>query len=136
MNNFSNLERNEHNAWNGEIASTGRFCSFDTPINGIRAYFLNLHAAIVKHNRNTIKGYVTAFAPPNENKTDKYIADMCHGTGIGEDEDIPTDRPFLIRFAHTQFVIEVGHAIANAIEGSDFTAALDEVESLYPGWIK
>ncbi len=73
--------------WFGLVkpSSDATFCQFQTPIMGIRAGFVDLKTAISK-GHNTIRLIVTRFAPPNENDTIKYIANVAAWSGIDKDE--------------------------------------------------
>lgn len=109
-------------SFQGEVGTEKGFSVFDTLTNGIRAYYKNLHTAIFVHGRKTIRHYITAYAPPSENDTEAYIAEMSKGTGVGPDQPINTDPESLIQFALIQFKIENG---ANEITSDDCKEGLE-----------
>ena len=117
------------NDFQGETGAAKGFSVFDTMINGIRAYFKNLHTAIFVHDRKTICQYITAYAPPSENDTENYINTMCNKVGISEDVDIPTNEDFLCRFALAQFEIENGK---NDLTADDCLAGLQACGNIWP----
>lgn len=72
--------------WQGMVvpSSDKVFCQFTTPVMGIRAGFIDLKSAI-SEGHNTITKIVTRFAPPSENNTIAYIADVAKWSGIDKD---------------------------------------------------
>ena len=62
---------------------------------GYRAAFRLLRTYRVKYHRTTIRTIIERWAPPNENNTKTYIANVSRLTGIDPDEPlgIPSDRP-------------------------------------------
>jgi len=63
--------------WKGQIGVDGAYCVFDTPEHGLRALAVNLLAYQKLHGLNTVRLIVTRFAPPSENDTAAYIADVA-----------------------------------------------------------
>ena len=124
INNPGNERPSDKFKWQGEVGEVNGFVQFDTMANGIRAYFKNLHTAMYVHCRKTIGEYITAYAPPEENDTESYIATMATETGLTSTEPIPTDPAFLCKFARAQFVIENGREEANKISDEDIAAGL------------
>jgi hypothetical protein len=128
INNPGNERPSAKFKWQGEIGEVNGFVQFDTMVNGVRAYFKNLHAAMYLHGRTTIETYITAYAPPNENDTNRYIANMCDMTGLVSTQQIPTDPAFLCKFARAQFTIENGKTEADKISDDDIAAGLQAAE--------
>lgn len=67
--------------WGGTIKRDG-FAAFDTPDAGLSAMIKNLQAQQSKHGLNTIAGIISKWAPPSENNTPAYIADVEKRTGL------------------------------------------------------
>lgn len=57
------------------------FCTFTAPEYGIRAIMIVLNS-YAKRKISTVKGIIEAWAPPSENDTDAYVADMASRLGI------------------------------------------------------
>ena len=72
------------------------FCQFETLEYGWRAaFYLLTRTYYHKYRLFTIRAIISKWAPPMENKTEAYIANVSRLTGIGPDEPIgiPSDRP-------------------------------------------
>ena len=93
LNNPGNI-RDSGIDWKGRTGATKGFVDFDTLHNGIRAIGRNLRTHQLRGEK-TIRQLVSAYAPPSENDTEKYIADVCEWTGIAEGEplDLVADKP-------------------------------------------
>lgn len=100
-NNPGNMDRGEP-PWNGEIRdiaqcqndvqrmelSHGRFCVFTDAEHGIRALAKNLMAYRDRLGCRSIRDYINRWAPPNENNTAAYIANVAHGAAVGADDPV------------------------------------------------
>ena len=64
------------------------FVRFTTMAYGYRAAFCLLRTYRVKYVCNTIRKIIRRWAPPNENHTDKYIANVSQWSGIDPDKII------------------------------------------------
>lgn len=73
--------------WQGEkINNTdSKFVQFTDMEHGCRALLLNLRSSIKNHGRNTIPAIIQAYAPPSENETGAYIANVLQMTGLNGD---------------------------------------------------
>jgi hypothetical protein len=74
----------------------GDFCQFESMEWGWRAaFYLLTRTYYHKYRLYTIRAIVSRWAPPNENNTKTYIANVCRLTGIDPDEPlgIPSDKP-------------------------------------------
>ena len=72
------------------------FCQFETLEYGWRAaFYLLTRTYYHKYRLFTIRAIISKWAPPMENKTEAYIANVSRLTGIGPDEPIgiPSDKP-------------------------------------------
>lgn len=68
--------------WVGKTGNDGAFEIFDTQENGGRAMMINLRTRINSASPATMANIITAWAPPNENDTNEYIAFVTRETGI------------------------------------------------------
>lgn len=97
------------------------FRQFETPAWGYRAIFVLLHTYRVRHGLDTIRGMISRWAPPSENRTDAYIRAVSADTGIGPDQPLDTRDPAVM--------IPLAAAISRVENG--VAADLGEVER---GW--
>ena len=79
-NNPGNL-RPSKDKWVGEIEPLSGYCRFDTPEHGLRAMAKDL---LAKYRRGlvTVTSIIRAYAPPEENDTEAYIAAVCRDAGV------------------------------------------------------
>ncbi|AYA40374.1 structural protein [Xenorhabdus nematophila] len=70
--------------WQGlrDTQTDKSFCQFVTPEYGIRAMLKILRNYERKYGDNTIRQFISRWAPPNENDTQGYIAYVCKSVGI------------------------------------------------------
>ncbi len=79
-----------------EVQTDRAFVQFKSLEWGWRAaFYLLTRTYYHKYRLYTIRSIVSKWAPPNENNTKAYIANVCRLTGIDPDEPlgIPSDRP-------------------------------------------
>ena len=93
--------------WNGEIRDVamcqndmqrmemthGRFCVFERAVMGIRAMAKNLLAYHDRLSCDTIREYIERWAPPNENNTEAYVAQVASRLACSPDEPIEIRDP-------------------------------------------
>ena len=96
-NNPLNIRRSK-DKWKGlrAVQADAQFCQFETLEYGWRAaFYLLTRTYYHKYRLYTIRSIVSKWAPPMENKTDTYIANVSRLTGIAPDEPIgiPSERP-------------------------------------------
>jgi len=105
-NNPGNMDRGEP-PWNGEIRDVakcqndiqrmemthGRFCVFENAVMGIRAMAKNLLAYHDRIGCDTIREYIERWAPPNENNTEAYVAQVASRLACSPDEPIEIRDP-------------------------------------------
>ena len=125
-NNPLNIRRSK-DKWKGlrAVQADAQFCQFETLEYGWRAaFYLLTRTYYHKYRLFTIRAIISKWAPPMENKTEAYIANVSRLTGIGPDEPIgiPSDRP--ARW------IKVGRAMAIQENG---TESIDDFAML-SGW--
>lgn len=77
-------------AWKGERRTDDdpEFEEFDTPEMGIRALAKVLLAYNKRYGIRTVRGYITRWAPGNENNTEAYIRSVADRMGVGDVEPI------------------------------------------------
>lgn len=68
--------------WKGKTGSEKGFVRFSTMEYGIRASLINLRNTYFNKGLNTISKIMYKYAPPSENNTEKYIADLETWTGF------------------------------------------------------
>ena len=74
------------------VGSSTGFQQFNTPEAGIAASDANLQA-YGKKGINTLRGAISRWAPPSENDTEAYIADVSKRIGINPDQTIDLNNP-------------------------------------------
>jgi hypothetical protein len=77
----------------GEIGQEGGYAIFDTADHGIRAGAVVLLTYARVHGINTIRQAITRWAPPTENDTASYIANVSTWTGYGPDDVLTFTNP-------------------------------------------
>lgn len=89
-NNPGNIEMTK-TLWKGEIPhhqnTDGRFKQFYSYTYGVRAAIINLKSYYNKGYR-TIRQIISRWAPPNENKTERYIQNVVRSSGIPDNTPI------------------------------------------------
>lgn len=85
-NNPGNLIWVETIQWQGQTGNDGRFCTFDSAENGIRALCKQLLVYQDKYAIRTIKGIINRWAPSNENDTGAYVRAVSHFMVTAEDD--------------------------------------------------
>lgn len=77
-------------AWKGKakVQSDAAFVTFDTPEYGIRAMARILLNYQSKHKLDTIEEIIDRWAPPVENNTNAYIAQVARAAGVKKDDTI------------------------------------------------
>lgn len=78
------------NTWLGEVPNPtdSEFEQFVSPVYGLRAAFCILRRYIRRYGRNTLRKIINAWAPSNENNTERYISFVADKTNIDPDEII------------------------------------------------
>lgn len=82
-NNPGNIRATAGTTWQGQtgVDSAG-FCIFDTPADGVRALSRILTNYGSQDGLDTVTDIINRWAPPSENNTSAYIADVCNQTGF------------------------------------------------------
>lgn len=74
-------------AW-GDTPRINGYAHFGTPAAGLAAMVENLQAQQSVHGLDTIAGIIGKWAPPSENNTAAYIADIVKQTGFGANQHL------------------------------------------------
>lgn len=102
------------NNWKGEVShpTDHTFEQFTEMKWGVRAAFIVLKNYIVRHGCNTVRKIITRWAPPNENKTQNYIKQVCKIGMIEADAYIDFNNPCtMIRLFSAMCFVENGQSI-------------------------
>lgn len=90
-NNPGNIEWGS-SQWQGLIprsqASDGRFAQFQSPAWGIRALAVTLITYYDKHRIRNVRQAINRWAPPVENDTSAYVAQVARAVGVNELQQI------------------------------------------------
>lgn len=123
--------------WLGEIApdTVNNFSRFSNVAYGLRAMITDITGDIVKDGRNTLRKLITAYAPPNENDTNAYIATVSSLTGLQPDQVIPVSTYWITRIIVAKMNVELGAYYANKVYGSDITEAFDLLSDQVKTWL-
>lgn len=85
--NAGNLRYNARIAWLGEDAppqDDRGYCRFKDDFYGLRALAMDLYHKWARGLR-TVEQIISVYAPPSENDTDSYIADVCERLAVKPD---------------------------------------------------
>lgn len=99
-NNPLNIRRVVGTQWMGQSArqTDSKFVVFDSPEWGIRAACCILNTYARRYKAVCVRDIVSRWAPLKENKTERYIHNVCLWTGFGGLQRLDeTDWPLLIR---------------------------------------
>ena len=116
-NNPGNIDRTDV-VWQGEDRSIEarraepRFCVFKSPEYGFRALARVLRTYRERYRLTTVRGIVERWAPPVENDTGAYIAQVAHAVGVSPDAEVDVRR-----MAHA---LPIAKAIAKHENGGDY----------------
>lgn len=127
--------------WQGQTGYDGRFCTFDTMIDGLRAGTVDTCVHVIKDGvRPTIEALIGdpihGQAPANENDTEAYIAAMCLRMKIARDQvfDI-RDQGEMCLYARSIAIQENGATWASTISDADIEQAVTEAFT-HLHWVK
>lgn len=77
----------------GALMPGGKLAQYSTPEEGLAALDNNL-ASYGKQGINTVAGVISKWAPPNENNTQAYIADVAQRLGMKPNQQIDLSNPY------------------------------------------
>lgn len=114
--------RKSDTPWRGEVPGDDPdFATFGTMVDGIRAMALLLRNYQRIHHLHTVESLVNRWAPPNENQTSQYVADVAARVGVKPDDPLNLEDPFVLsKLVFAVVCHENGPArAAEAISASD-----------------
>lgn len=80
INNAMNIKAVSAFTWKGQNGNVEGLCSFDRLSSSLRAAAILLRHYGPMHGCKTVTEYIATWAPPSENDTASYIADVCART--------------------------------------------------------
>lgn len=87
--NPGNIEHNPKNKWQGLAPAVDkRFCSFLSPVWGIRAMAVLLVAYYDRYECTTVRQLISRWAKTDENPTERYIQHVSRVTGVSPDQTL------------------------------------------------
>lgn len=120
--NAANLPANNPGNIRPQGSSTG-FQSYSSPADGLAAIDQNLQA-YGKKGINTVSGVISRWAPPSENNTAAYIADVSQRLGVKPDQQIDLSNPMVRQALSTGIMLhEQGPAKVFGSSGNQSNAA-------------
>ena len=122
-NNPLNIRKNAANAWKGKVVpgTDPLFEQFITMAYGYRAA-LYLLRKYIGQGHNTIRKIINKWAPPSENNTSSYVANVASRSGIGANTILSRD--------DQQSLCKIAWAMAWS-ENGKAPATMDDI---YAGW--
>lgn len=89
-NNPLNIRHNS-DTFVGEVSGKDKsFKTFTDMAHGYRAAFVTLSTYLTKYRRDTIEKIIRAWAPPSENNTESYIANVEKRSGVPRNKVLTT----------------------------------------------
>jgi hypothetical protein len=128
-NNVGNLRPLRVGIWEGQIGTNGGFVVFQDVGWGIRAFATNFYTSINKHKTDTLRKYISRYAPESENDTLRYINYVSSKTGINPDQQIPRDAESLKKILRAQIEMENGKKFADMITDQDIETGISRLSS-------
>ena len=128
-NNVGNLRPLSVGIWEGQIGTNGGFVVFKDVAWGIRAFATNFYTSINKHKTDTLRKYISRYAPESENDTLKYINYVSSQAGINPDQQIPRDAESLKKILRAQIEMENGKKNADLITDADIDEGISRLSS-------
>ena len=114
------------NTWLGEVPNPtdSEFEQFVSIRYGLRAAFVILRRYIRRYGRNTPAKIIRAWAPANENNTQRYIEVVCKRSLIAPDEVIDyADKNTMVRLVKAMAFVECGVQLNDDVIGSSYDIA-------------
>jgi hypothetical protein len=105
-------------AWQGIVGQENGFLTFKDISYGLRALALDLINNINK-GVNTIRTFISKYAPPSENDTASYIGFVADETGIPADEPLGTDNNTIHSLIRAILDKELGRPYSAMVSDSD-----------------
>lgn len=103
------------NVWLGEVAepSDPDFEQFVSMVYGVRAGFVLIRRYIRHYHRTTIPQVIAAWAPSNENNTQRYIDTVCSISRISAEDSLDYfNEEQMVRLVDAMIFVECGQHIS------------------------
>lgn len=110
-------------AWQGITGQENGFLTFQDITYGLRALAKDLINNI-NGSYNTIRSFITRYAPPSENDTAGYISSVAQQTGLDPDEALGTDQDTLHSIMRAIMNKELGGVYSAMITDSDINQGI------------
>ena len=85
-NNPLNIRYNPANKWIGQSEPNNGFCTFASPVDGIRAAAILIQNHYDKRGAASIRAIVSIWAPAQENDVGSYVESVCQRSGFADDD--------------------------------------------------
>lgn len=95
------------------------FLIFENVAYGIRAMATDVGNDMRLDQLRTIRELINEYAPPTENPTEAYIANVSKATGFAPDQLLPQDQETLFKLLRAIIDVEVGPVYKGLITGDD-----------------
>jgi hypothetical protein len=140
LNNPGNIRYNP--AYKGCTGQNKGFCTFSSIGYGYRAILVTITTYYTKYGLKTIRGIISRYAPPTENNTEHYIAEVSRYSGFSPNENLTEENlikllPGIVKMENSisTTVPEVQAMINSAGTGNIALSALSVILALYFGYI-
>ncbi|MEE1121839.1 MAG: hypothetical protein UHT92_09200 [Prevotella sp.] len=98
-NNPANIKYAPQNKWQGQAKPNQGFCTFITPIYGLRAAYRLIGSYYTRHNLRTVAQIISRWSPDGKTIEDNYAWYVARGCGILSDEEIDIgNEDFMVKF--------------------------------------
>lgn len=124
-----NIVKNPANTWLGEITAQDKiFVTFSSMFWGARAAFILFRKYIQGYKLCHVDDFISRWAPPTENATERYISVVCQRTGFSLDYELVwTDAVDMVQLFQAMCFVENGQEI----DEDDVTKAYFNVREHY-----
>ena len=105
------------NVWLGEVAepTDPDFEQFISMVYGVRAGFVLIRRYIRHYHRTTIPQVIAAWAPSNENNTQRYIDTVCSMSKISAEDTLDYfNEEQMVRLVDAMIFVECGQHVDRA----------------------
>ena len=114
--------------WVGQIGVNKNFVVFSDVSYGIRAMVKNFITQYTRDNENTVRKYITAYAPPSDgNNTKAYIDSVAKALGVTPDQKLTITADIVKKLVRAHMVVELGQ-VHTKVTDSDIATGLSMVK--------
>src|SRR5690606_14389166 len=132
-NNPGNIRRTS-DKWQGKIphaqSTDSSFEQFYTTAWGLRAMMKDIQNKI-NGGFNTVSKIITKYAPPVENNTAAYIANVANWSGIDANQVLAANKTVIIALCKAMVLMENGETSASKLTNDDYNEAWFILETGY-----